>query len=41
MDSFDDVGWEGLDFVDKMEAVDEQNNKDKLFAKVLIHQKEN
>lgn len=35
MDTFDDVGWEGLDFVDKMEAVDEQNNKDKLFAKVF------
>jgi len=35
MDTFDDVGWEGLDFVDKMEAIDEQKDKDKLFAKIF------
>lgn len=35
MDNFDDVGWEGLDFVDKMEAIDDQKTTDSLFAKVF------
>ena len=34
-DTFDEVGWEGLDFQNKMEAVDEQKKKDSLYAKVF------
>lgn len=35
MDTYDDLGWEGLDFVETMEATDDQKKKDTLFAKVF------
>ncbi|MEE4247512.1 MAG: hypothetical protein V2I33_19055, partial [Kangiellaceae bacterium] len=35
MDNYDDLGWEGLDFQNKMEAVDEQKKKDSLYAKIF------